>query len=119
MGRFGGDPPRIVFDSREGSRCPSCGGPPHRGACEAEDPAGAAARGPVRVRVERAGRRGKTVTLVEGLALDGAGLEDLLRTLKRECGCGGSLEGTALAIQGDQRDRIAAALRDRGYAVKT
>jgi translation initiation factor 1 len=73
-------------------------------------------RGPARavVRLERKGRRGKEVTMVEHLGLPGAELEVWLKALKAGLGCGGVVEGDALALQGDQRTRVEALLISRG-----
>ena len=66
------------------------------------------------VRMERAGRGGKTVTIVERLELRGTELEKWLGELKRALGCGGVVEGTALVLQGDTRERVGAWLEKRG-----
>lgn len=73
-------------------------------------------RGPARsvVRYERKGRGGKEVTLVEKLDLGAAELEAWCRDLKRALGCGGSVEGSAILLAGDQRGRLAALLEARG-----
>jgi translation initiation factor 1 len=75
-----------------------------------------AARGPARavVRYERKGRGGKEATVVEQLGLSPADLEAWCRDLKRALGCGGAVEGTALALAGDQRRRLPALLEARG-----
>jgi translation initiation factor 1 len=75
-----------------------------------------AAKGPARavVRMERKGRGGKEVTLVEQLALPQAQLEDWLKALKSSLGCGGAVVGAALVLQGDQRKRLPALLEARG-----
>ena len=72
--------------------------------------------GPARavVRMERKGRRGKEVTLVEQLGLGPAELEAWLKALKGALGCGGAVEGDSLVLQGDQRDRLPALLEQRG-----
>jgi translation initiation factor 1 len=64
--------------------------------------------------MERAGRGGRTVTVVEKLELRAADLETWLGELKRGLGCGGVVEGTALVLQGDTRDRVGAWLEKRG-----
>ncbi len=76
----------------------------------------AAATGPARavVRMERAGRRGKTVTVVEKLDLAPPERERWLSDLKRALGCGGAVEGDALVLQGDVRERLADWLVKRG-----
>jgi translation initiation factor 1 len=66
------------------------------------------------VRLERKGRRGKTVTIVEKLALGPGDLEPWLSELKRALGCGGAVEGNALVLQGDLRERVRALLEARG-----
>ena len=63
-------------------------------------------------------RRGKTVTVVGGLRHDPATLEALLKRLKQHCGAGGALKDGEIEIQGDHRERVAAALAALGYKVK-
>ena len=73
-------------------------------------------RGPARavVRLERKGRRGKEVTIVEQLGLSAPALRDWLKSLKAALGCGGAVEGDALVLQGDHRERVRALLEERG-----
>jgi translation initiation factor 1 len=66
------------------------------------------------VRLERSGRGGKAVTVVEHLSLSPADRETWLTDLKAALGCGGALEGDALVLQGDQRKRLPALLQSRG-----
>ncbi len=75
-----------------------------------------AARAPPRavVRLERKGRGGKEATVVEKLGLPAAELARWLKELKQALGCGGAVEGNALALQGDLRDRVRAFLEERG-----
>jgi translation initiation factor 1 len=73
-------------------------------------------KGPARavVRMERKGRGGKEVTVVEQLELRPAELEAWLKALKQSLGCGGSVEEGALVVQGDHRARVKAWLEGRG-----
>lgn len=71
-----------------------------------------------RIRRERKGRGGKTVTVVGGLQHDAQTLDTLLRKLKQICGAGGALKDGELEIQGDHRERITTALQTMGYTVK-
>jgi translation initiation factor 1 len=73
-------------------------------------------KGPARavVRMERKGRSGKEVTLVEQLGLRPREREAWLKELKGALGCGGAVEGETLVLQGDQRKRLAALLAARG-----
>jgi translation initiation factor 1 len=66
------------------------------------------------VRLERAGRGGKEVTVVEHLAIPPADRERWLKALKTALGCGGVVEGDALVLQGDQRKRLPKLLESRG-----
>lgn len=94
-------------------RLPAGWTPPAAPAAAADPPG---ARGPARavVRIERKGRGGKEATLVEKLELAPAALEAWLDEAKRALGCGGAVEGGALVLQGDQRERIARWLERRG-----
>jgi translation initiation factor 1 len=71
------------------------------------------------VRMERKGRRGKEVTVVEKLALKPAELEQWCKELKQALGCGGAVETDAIVLQGDLRDRVAAVLEKKGVAKVT
>lgn len=66
------------------------------------------------VRLERKGRGGKEVTVVEKLELPPAALEKWGKALKQSLGCGGVVEGRDLVVQGDQRERVKAWLEGRG-----
>ncbi len=70
--------------------------------------------GRVIVRYERAGRGGKEVTVIEQLDLPPARLAALLKTLKSALGCGGSVEGDTLMLQGDHRKRLPEVLNRHG-----
>ena len=72
--------------------------------------------GPARavVRLERKGRGGKEVTVVEKLALAPAALETWAKALKQALGTGGAVDGDTIVLQGDVRPRVAAQLEQRG-----
>jgi len=88
----------------------------------ADLPAGPAPRapappkGPARavVRMERKGRGGKEVTVIEQLDLPARQLEAWLKDLKDTLGCGGAVENGTLVLQGDQRKRVPGLLTARG-----
>lgn len=65
-------------------------------------------KGPARavVRLEKKHRRGKEVTVVEKLGLPSIELEKWCKQLKQTLGCGGTVEGDALVLQGDFRQRL-------------
>jgi translation initiation factor 1 len=72
--------------------------------------------GPARavVRLERKGRGGKEVTVVDKLELRNDELERWCRELKQALGCGGSTDGATIVLQGDLRQRLPAVLTARG-----
>jgi translation initiation factor 1 len=72
----------------------------------------------VRVFRERAGRKGKVVTVVRGLPERGAALDARAAELRRLCGAGGTVKDGAVEVQGDHRERIADHVRGLGYTVK-
>jgi len=74
------------------------------------------ADGIVRIFRDRAGRNGKTVTVVRGLPA--RELDLLAGELKRLCGAGGAVKDGAVEVQGDHRERVAEKLRTMGYVVK-
>lgn len=68
------------------------------------------------VRFERAGRGGKTVTIAEGPALHGRGLEELARAAAKALGVGAHVESSSIVVQGEQTERLAAWFAKQGYA---
>lgn len=72
----------------------------------------------VRIRLDSKGRKGKSVTLVEGLQHNPATLAEIARILKQHCGAGGTVKDRIIEIQGDQRERVAEKLREMNYVVK-
>jgi translation initiation factor 1 len=66
------------------------------------------------VRLERKGRRGKEVTIVDKLELPPAELQRWCRELKQALGCGGAVDGAVIVLQGDLRPRVGAVLEGRG-----
>ncbi len=72
----------------------------------------------LRVRMERSGRGGKTVTVVSGFIGTDDDLDELGRTLKTKCGVGGSVKDGLIIIQGDFRERVVALLQALGYPAK-
>ena len=73
---------------------------------------------PVRVFRERAGRGGKTVSVIRGVQSPAAGKKALLKHLKSKLGTGGALKGVDIEIQGEHRQKIVAMLNDLGYKAK-
>lgn len=69
----------------------------------------------LRVQMERAGRAGKTVTLVRGFVGQTDNLTSLCRMLKQKCGVGGSVKDGEIVMQGDLRAKLVEVLKKEGY----
>ena len=69
----------------------------------------------LRLNMERAGRGGKTVTLVKGFVGSDEDINALCKLLKQKCGVGGSVKDGEIIIQGDHRQRLIEILKKEGY----
>lgn len=107
---------RTVYSTGSGRVCAGCGWPERDCKCSSperrDEPV--PARIVARLRMEKAGRGGKTVTVVHGLPRNAAFLRELSQDLKRACGTGGTVVEDGVELQGDVRDL----LQKKGYAVK-
>ena len=70
----------------------------------------------LRLAMERAGRGGKTVTIVRGFTGSPEELEELGKTLKQKIGVGGSAKEGEIILQGDHRPKVAELLKSLGYS---
>lgn len=70
------------------------------------------------VRLDRKGRGGKSVTVIEGLQISLKDREKLLKQLKAKLGTGGTVKNGSLEIQGDHCDAVMAELTQIGYRPK-
>lgn len=110
---------RLVYSTATGRTCPKCGWPSDNCRCSNQkNNAPVPPRLIARLRIEKAGRGGKTVTVVDGLPQNAEFLKELLRELKRACGSGGAVREGGVELQGDLRDRVRAYLTDKGHGVK-
>jgi translation initiation factor 1 len=111
---------RIVYSTGTGGRCAGCGWPQRD--CKCSSTRAAAAPIPARIvaklRMEKKGRGGKTVTVVYGLPQNEAFLRELCGELKRACGTGGAVVDAGVEVQGELRDRVRDVLTKKGYVVK-
>lgn len=72
----------------------------------------------LKVSLDKSGRAGKMVTLVEGFSGPEPELEKLAKELKTHCGTGGSSKDGLILIQGDVRQKAAAFLEKKGCRVR-
>lgn len=111
---------RRVYSTDSGRICATCGWP--EAACACSRASAREERVPERIvaklRMEKKGRGGKTVTVVYDLPRNQAFLKALAGELKRACGAGGAVGESTVEIQGDLRDRVREALEKKGWTVK-
>ncbi|BCL38480.1 translation initiation factor [Nostoc sp. MS1] len=72
----------------------------------------------LRVQATRAGRKGKTVTVITGFQTKPEVLADLVKQLKSQCGSGGTVKDNEIEIQGDHKQKILEILIKLGYKAK-
>ena len=69
----------------------------------------------LRLAMERAGRGGKTVTIIRGFVGSEDDMNALCKLLKQKCGVGGTAKDGEIIIQGDHRPRLLEILKREGY----
>lgn len=109
---------KLVYSSERGQVCARCGWPARDCRCGERREEPVPDRPVVRLRLERAGRKGKTVSVVDGLPRNRPFLRDLAGELKRACGSGGGAAEGRVEIQGDHLDTLRELLRGKGWVVK-
>ena len=63
-------------------------------------------------------RRGKTVTIVKPFFLEKEALQNLLKTLKKRLGTGGTVKEDTLEFQGEVKEKLHDVLTGMGYGFK-
>ncbi len=72
----------------------------------------------LKIMLDKRNRNGKSVTLIVDYIGSEESLKELAKSLKRECGVGGSARAGEILIQGDFREKIHKILLDKGYRAK-
>jgi len=108
---------KLVYSTDQGRLCPECSSPVAQCRCSAESVV-SYTDGIVRLMLDRKGRKGKGVTLIEGTGLEGKALKDLAKKLKAKCATGGAIKNGVIEIQGDHRDTLEPLLIAAGFKVK-
>lgn len=111
---------RIVYSTSVGRVCPGCGWPAKDCRCSSKRAIEESVPGRVvaKLRLEKKGRGGKTVTVVYDLPNNSGFLKDLAQELKRTCGTGGAVAEDTIELQGDLRERVREYLGKKGFVVK-
>jgi translation initiation factor 1 len=114
---------RLVYssDPKQNEKCPKCKELKAACICEPE-PDATRVKFVAVLRIEKQGRGGKTVTVVDRLPKQEVYLKELTSELKKKCGSGGTYltDGAdgVIEIQGDKRDLVRAVLAKRGIPTK-
>jgi translation initiation factor 1 len=110
---------RLVYSTADGRTCPKCGWPEKSCRCAAAlDQPLPPGRLTATLRLEKSGRGGKSVTVIDGLPRNRELLRSLAAELKRACGTGGTATETTVEIQGEVRERLRLLLAAKGWSVK-
>jgi len=111
---------RVVYSTGIGKVCPGCGWPVKDCKCSSKRAGHESVpdRPVAKVRMEKKGRGGKTVTVVYDLPNNAAFLKELAQELKRTCGTGGAVSENTVELQGDLRERVRDHLTKKGWIVK-
>ena len=105
---------KIVYSTERGRTCQRCGRPEKECRCAIKAEQAVPARIVAHLRIEKKGRGGKTVTVVDNLPRNPEFLKQLAAELKRACGSGGTAGDASIEIQGDHRDALRACSPPRG-----
>lgn len=110
---------RLVYSTDRGRICPGCGWPERDCQCS-RNSATASVSGKIvaKLRLEKQGRGGKSVTVIYDLPNNAEFLKGLSQELKRACGTGGTVTESAVELNGDLRDRVRELLSKKGWTVK-
>ena len=109
---------RLVYSTGVGAMCPDCGWPKDNCQCSRQFDQPVPLKITAKLRMEKKGRGGKIVTVVDGLPNNTAFLKELSQELKRACGTGGAAGEGLIELQGDLRDRVRELLLKKGFVVK-
>lgn len=108
----------LVYSSETFGTCPTCKRSQRKCRCKEKIESKAVGDGIVRVGRETKGRKGKAVTVITGLPLEGSELKALAKKLKARCGTGGTIKDGVIEIQGEHRDVLVGELEKLGYKVR-
>ncbi len=115
------DNAKLVYSTESGRACPDCGKPTRSCSCKARKTkfhSNIKSDGIIRIRREKKGRKGKTVTTISGFQKGTDDLKQIAKGLKNKCGTGGSIKDGVIIIQGDHRKTIQTEIQQQGFTVK-
>lgn len=109
---------RVVYSTGKGRICPTCGWPADDCRCSKKLDQPIPSKVTAKLRLEKGGRGGKSVTVIDALPDNGPFLEELAKALKKACAVGGTVRPGAIELAGDVRERVRPLLAARGFVVK-
>lgn len=112
------DPVRLVYSTAVGRVCATCGWPADECRCSSKEEEKVPSKVVVKLRLEKKGRGGKTVTVLDGLPNNSDFLEGLAKDLKKALGTGGAVVGATIELQGEWRERLRILLPSKNLSVR-
>lgn len=108
---------RSVYSTELGRLCPKCESPVDKCVCS-QDATIYENDGFVRLQLETKGRKGKGVTLVEGIPGKEKDIKAIAKKLKQKLSTGGAVKNGVIEIQGDLREKLKTELESQGFKIK-
>ncbi len=110
---------KLVYSTEYGKMCSECAKPKKECIChELKKEKVSNSDGVVRLKLDTKNRKGKGVTLIEGLPMNEQELLKLAKVLKQKFGVGGSVKNYGIELQGDHREQIKLELEKQNFNVK-
>tara|TARA_R110001599_G_scaffold54016_1_gene150382 strand:+ start:18373 stop:18720 length:348 start_codon:yes stop_codon:yes gene_type:complete len=109
---------RLVYSTDQGRLCPECQQANDQCQCKARNTGVPEGDGIARIRRETKGRKGKGVSIVNGVLLDDAALKALAKELRQKLSTGGAIKDGEMEFQGDHRQTLKSLLEGKGFQVK-
>ena len=106
----------LVYSTDHGKMCPGCNQAENNCLCSKEETV--STKGPIKIRRETKGRKGKGVTVISNIPLTLSEIKDLAKALKTRVGTGGTVKNATIEIQGEHINLLIEELKKRGFAVK-
>jgi translation initiation factor 1 len=106
---MGRDRDHLVYSTETGD---------HRSKTNSPEASWTRGRGPVKLRLEKKGRGGKTVTVLFDLPWDEAEASQWLKRMQSTFGCGGTAKDSTLELRGDVLQRAREFLQKHAIPVK-
>jgi translation initiation factor 1 len=107
---------QLVFSTDSNNqKCPKCGQLECICSTEKDTPlAGQSAK----ILIDRKGRKGKSMTVIEGLRVNPMHLAEIAKSIKQKLGTGGTAKNGRIEIQGEHRPKVASILQEMGVKTK-